>query len=121
MKHYIKTTFDWIAGIASILGLVVSWCVSQTTKEIVREVEHYHETVVEHPPITEIRYLHDTVYVKVPEPVTIERKETVYFPMIYNSNTGNTTILSKKEIDSIRKHREDFLEEMERMKACRAE
>lgn len=98
---------------------MVSWCVSRTTKEIVRNVEHYHETVVEHAPKTEIKYLHDTVHIKVPEPVTIIRRDTVYFPLIYNPNTGNTTILSDEEVDRIRKNKDRFLDLIERMKAQR--
>ena len=110
----IKSLFDWLCGVVSIASLVVSLSVSHTTKEIVREVEHYHETVVEHPAVTEIEYLHDTVYVKIPEMVTIVRRDTVYFPLIYNSDTGNT--ISE---DEIRRHRESFLEMIEQMKAQR--
>lgn len=122
MKGYakIKTAFDLFVGIVSLLGFAVSlwsaWIAYQTTRkaqEIVREVyQYYHDTVIEHQ--------RDTVYVKVPEPVMIDRKETVYFPLIYNPDTGNTAVLSNAEIDSIRKHREDFLEGMERMKGRRA-
>ncbi len=122
IKHYakIKSLFDWACGLVLIASLVVSLKVSNTTKEIVHEVEHYHETIVKHASETKIKYLHDTVYIKVPEPVTIERKETVYFSMIYNPNTENTTILSNEEVDNLRKHRKDFLERNEQMKAQQA-
>ena len=114
MTHYakIKGLFDWLCGVVSIASLVVSLRVSHTTKEIVREVEHYHETVVEHPPVTEIEYLHDTVYVKIPEVVRIVQRDTVYFPLIYNPNTDRTTILSDPEVDELRKHRDSFLKKM---------
>lgn len=115
----IKTAFDWFVGIVSLLGFAVSlwstWIAYQTTRkaqEIVREVhQYYHDTVIEHQ--------RDTVYVKVPEPVTIVRKDTVYFPLIYNPNTGNTTILSDAEIAGILEDKADFLERIERMKARR--
>ena len=121
MKHYakIKGLFDWVCGVVSIASLAVSLRVSNTTKEIVREVEHYHETVVEHPSVTEVKYLHDTVYIKGPEVVTIVQRDTVYFPLIYNSDTGKTTVLSKEEINGIYKDRENFLKMVEQMKAQR--
>lgn len=121
MKGYagIKTAFDWFVGIASLLGFAVTlWSAkiayqtTQKAQEIVREVhQYYHDTVIEHQ--------RDTVYVKVPEPVAIVRRDTIYFPVIYNSGTGSMTVLSDAELDILRRHREDFLKKIEQMRALR--